>query len=219
MKKKNKKQKEMSNGLRIGIFTVIIIIVISLIGFGAYKLLSDTSDEDAPKVLKKNEVVISGYGIYIDDSDTDLYREEFNKLRDNIESKKINYDEYAASVAKMFIIDLYTIKNKINKYDIGGVDFVYKSALDNYKDNVTDTIYKYVEDNTNGDRTQQLPVVKNVSVTNVEKSKYKIESENKEYNAYKFRLSWSYSINLGYDTSGEVIVINKDNKMYVVEKN
>ncbi len=219
MKKKNKKQKEMSNGLRIGIFTVIIIIVISLIGFGAYKLLSDTNDEDTPKVLKKNEVVISGYGIYIDDSDTDLYREEFNKLRDNIESKKINYDEYAASVARMFIIDLYTIKNKINKYDIGGVDFVYKSALDNYKDNVTDTIYKYVEDNTNGDRTQQLPVVKNVSVTNVEKSKYKIESENKEYDAYKFRLSWSYSINLGYDTSGEVIVINKDNKMYVVEKN
>lgn len=219
MGKKNKKKKEMSNGVRIGVFTFIIIIVISLIGFGAYKLLADSSSDEKPKALKKNEVVISGYGIYIDDSDTDLYREEFNKLRDNLEGGSINYDEYAASVARLFIIDLYTIKNKINKYDIGGVDFVYSGALDNYKDNVTDTIYKYVEDNTNGDRTQQLPVVKSITVNNVEKSKYKIESENKEYDSYKFRLSWSYSADLGYDTTGEIIVINKDNKMYVVEKN
>lgn len=219
MEKKNKKKKEMSNGVRIGIFTFIIIIVISLMGFGAYKLLADPSNEEKPKTLKKNEVVISGYGIYIDDSDTDLYREEFNKLRDNLEGGTINYDDYASSVARLFVIDLYTIKNKINKYDIGGVDFVYGKALDNYKDNVTDTIYKYVEDNTNGDRTQQLPVVKSVTVNNVEKTKYKIESENKEYNAYKFRLSWGYSVDLGYDTTGEVIVINNDNKMYVVEKN
>lgn len=219
MEKKNKKKKEMSNGVRISIFTFIIVVVISLIGFGAYKLLADSSGEDKPKTLKKNEVVISGYGIYIDDSDTDLYREEFNKLRDNLEGGSINYDDYASSVAKLFVIDLYTIKNKINKYDIGGVDFVYGGALDNYKDNVTDTIYKYVEDNTNGDRTQQLPVVKSVTINNVEKSKYKIESENKEYDSYKFRLSWSYSVELGYDTTGEVIVINKDNKMYVVEKN
>jgi len=75
----------MPNGLKIGIFTFIIIVVISLIGYGAYKLLANSSEE-APKVLKKNEVVISGYGIYIDDSDTDLYREEFNKLRDNCSS-------------------------------------------------------------------------------------------------------------------------------------
>lgn len=219
MEKKNKKKKEMSNGARIAIFTVVIILVISLIGFGAYKLLADSSSDEKPKNLKKNEVVISGYGIYIDDSDTDLYREEFNKLRENLEGKSIDYDEYASSVARLFVIDLYTIKNKINKYDIGGVDFVYSKALDNYKDNVTDTIYKYVEDNSNGDRTQQLPVVKSISVNNVEKSKYKIESEDKEYDSYKIRLSWSYSVDLGYDTTGEVIVINKDNKMYVVEKN
>lgn len=219
MEKKNKKKKEMSNGLKIGLFTGIIIVVIAIIGIGTYKLLADTSNNETPKVLKKNEVVISGYGIYIDDSDTDLYREEFNVLRENLESKEINYDEYAASVARMFIIDLYTIKNKVNKYDIGGLDFVYKKALDNYKANVTDTIYKYVEDNTKGDRTQQLPVVNSVTVNNVEKSKYKIASEEKEYDCYKFKLSWSYSADLGYDNNGEIIVIKKDNRMYVVEKN
>lgn len=219
MAKKNKEKKEMSNGVKIGVFTAIIILVISLIGFGAYKLLTGDADNNTTKVLKKNEVVISGYGIYIDDSDTDLYREEFNKLRENLEGDEIDYDEYAASVARMFIIDLYTIKNKINKYDIGGIDFVYKSALDNYKDNVTDTIYKYVEDNSNGDRTQQLPVVKTITINSVEKGKYTIESEETEYDSYSFKLSWTYSIDLGYDNSGEVIVVNKDNKMYVVEKN
>ncbi|MDE6141740.1 MAG: hypothetical protein K2G03_03965, partial [Bacilli bacterium] len=105
MEKKSKKKKEMSNGVRIAIFTCIIIVVISLMGFGAYKLLVDSSNDEKPKTLKKNEVVISGYGIYIDDSDTDLYREEFNKLRDNLEGGSINYDDYASSVAKLFVID------------------------------------------------------------------------------------------------------------------
>lgn len=212
-------KKKSSNTKKYVIFSLIIIVVISLLGFAAYKILAEPKKDDDKRVQKVNETEIKGYGIFIDDSDSKIYHEEFDKLKANLESKEINYDEYAESVAKMFIIDLYTIKNKINKYDIGGIDFVYPSIKQNYIDNVDDTLYKYVEDNSTNERSQNLPVVKSIEVLDTTKGKFTIESEKKEYDSYTYKLKWDYSLDLGYDTAGEVIVINKDNKMYVVEKN
>lgn len=221
MEKKEKKRKGMPDWLRYLLFTLIVVGVVSLIGYGAFKLLdSGNKKEEKPKeVVKVNEQEIKGYGIFIDDSDTTLYKNEFNALKTNLTGDEIDYDKYAESVAKMFIIDLYTIKNKINKYDVGGIDFVYESAKENYTTNVTDTIYKYVEDDSKGEREQQLPVVKSITVDDVKKGKFKIDAEKKEYPSYTIKLTWTYSINLGYDTTGEVIVIRKDDKLFVVEKN
>lgn len=217
---KSKKSSGMPDWLRYILFTVVVIGVVSLIGYGAFKLLDTSKQPDKPKeVVKVNEQEIEGYGIFIDDSDTTLYRNEFQTLKTNLTSEEINYDEYAKSVAKMFIIDLYTIKNKINKYDVGGIDFIYKSAKENYITNVTDTLYKYVEDDTKGEREQQLPAVKSIEIESFKKGKFKVNSEKKEYESYNVKLNWTYSIDLGYDTTGEVIIINKDNKLYVVEKN
>ena len=114
--KESKNKKEQSNMGKYIIFTIVIIVVISLIGFLAYKILVVPNTEEKGN-YKLNESEIKGYGIHLDDGDTKLYREEYTKLKENLESKDIDYDAYAESVAKLFIIDLYTIKNKINKYD------------------------------------------------------------------------------------------------------
>ena len=217
---KNKKQKkELSDTKRIVLFTLVIVFVVAFIGILSYLILKEKQDSNSPDNLKKNTTEIAGYGITLDDLDSDLYREDFKILKSNLESKEINYDEYAESVAKMFIIDLYTIKNKINKYDIGGLEFVLPEGKDNYVTNVTDTIYNYVEDNSNGKRSQQLPVVSSVEVTEVKKSKYKVASLDKTFDSYVYNIKINYSANLGYDKEAEVTVINKDNFMYVVEKN
>ena len=225
---KNKKEKGngMPDALRYFLFILVVVGVISGIGYGAFVLL-DSKEEKEPvkEVVKTNEKEIVGYGIFIDDSDTTLYKTEFDALNTNLTSDEINYDEYAKSIAKMFIIDLYTIKNKINKYDVGGLEFVYEPARENYTTNVIDTIYKYVEDNGNGEREQTLPVVKSINVDSFEKTKFTIDKDKKNkkddktFDAYKVKLTWSYSLDLGYDTTGEVIVINDNNKLYVVEKN
>lgn len=217
MMSKMKKQ-SISDTKRIVLFTIIIILVVSIIGILSYFVLRERNSK-TPEDLKKNSQEIVGYGITIDDLDTTLYRDEFNKLKANLEGGNINYDEYAESVAKMFVIDLYTIKNKINKYDIGGVEFVLPEGRDNYITNVTDTIYNYVEDNSNGKRKQQLPVVNSVEIQEVKKDKYKVTSLDKTYDAYIFNINIGYSLNLGYDETAEVTIVNKDNFMYVVEKN
>lgn len=220
MSKNKKEKKEMPDALRYLLFTIVVIAVISVIGVLAYNVIGPqiTGTKEKEKV-DVNQVEIKGYGIHLDDNDTTLYRNEYKALEKNLLGEEIDYNEYAKSVAKLFIIDLYTIKNKVNKYDVGGVDFIYNKTLENFTTNVTDTIYKYVEDNTNGDRVQQLPAVKAIMVDDISKGKFKVEAEEKEYEAYTVKLTWEYSINLGYDTTGEVIVINKDNKLYVVEKN
>ena len=97
--------------------------------------------------------------------------------------------------------------------------FIYESAKENYITNVTDTLYKYVEDNTNQKRNQQLPVVESINVENIEETNYTIKATNASYKAYKIKLSWEYLTDLGYDKSAEVIVINDNNKLYVVEEN
>ena len=40
--------------------------------------------------------------------------------------------------------------------------------------------------------------------------------DNKEYAAYKINLTWEYVSALGYDKKGEVGLIEKDNKLYIV---
>ncbi len=196
---------------------IILIIVILLLIFGATALIGlkvFTYDKEE-KVIKKVDE-IKGYAYHLEDRDTKLYKDEFKILKDNLESSEIDYEEYAKSIAKMFIIDLYTIDNKINKYDIGGLEFIHPDNQENYQLNVEDTLYKYILDNTDDNREQELPVVKEIEVNNTTKTTYTLNE--KEYEAYEIELSWEYEEDLDYDEEAKVIVIKDDKTMYVVEK-
>lgn len=191
-----------------------ILIFVYAAGGTIYYIATREKKDDKPIVTNKD--TIKGYDYTLKSNATKLYEDEFKALKVNLEGD-INYDEYAVSVAKLFVIDLYTINNKINKYDTGGASFVYPDGRDNYKLNVQDTIYKYVEDNTNGKRTQNLPEVSSVIVKDSKKDTYKIGDNS--FEAYKINLEWSYVQDLGYDKTGEIILIKKDKNIYVVEKN
>ena len=151
------------------------------------------------------------------DSDLQIYKDEFKILKSNLESKEINYKDYAYSISKMFIIDLYTLNNKNNMYDVGGVQFVYPKARDNFKLNVENTLYKYMEDNSDGKREQDLPEVSNVEVTSDEVYEYTIGEE--KYKGYKINLDISYVKDLEYDAKAELILVKVDKYLYIVEKN
>lgn len=196
------------------ILFLCILIFVYAAGGTIYYIATREKKDDKPIVTNKD--TIKGYDYTLKSNATKLYEDEFKTLKANLEGN-INYDEYAVSVAKLFIIDLYTINNKINKYDTGGVSFVYPDGRNNYKLNVQDTIYKYVEDNTDGKRTQNLPEVSSVIVKDSKKDTYKIG--NNSFEAYKINLEWSYVQDLGYDKTGEIILIKKEKNIYVVEKN
>ena len=166
---------------------------------------------------KKMGITIKGFDYILYDDDLDIYKNEFNKLKINLESEEINYKDYLYSICKMFIIDLYSLDNKLNKYDVGGIDFVYPDARDNFRLNVENTLNKYIKDNSEGERIQELPLVKNVNIESDEEIKFKIGEI--EYEAYKVKLNIEYVKDLEYDSEAELIVIKSDKYLYVVEKN
>lgn len=219
---KIKKEKKKMNPLtkKAIIFGGIIVVVMVLIGLSLTFLFK--GDDKAPQeVVKKTLSTLDEYGYTLDDLDTELYKTEFNILKANLESDNINYEEYASSIAKLFAIDLYTISNKLNKYDVGGAEFIYPANKDNYQLKVEDTIYRYVEDNSKGNRKQELPTVSKVTATTkTTKYTYKPDTDTsvkKEYEGYSVKVNLEYEKKLDYPTSVELTIIKEDNKLYIAE--
>ena len=112
-------------------------------------------------------------------------------------------------------MDLFTLNNKLGSTDIGGLQFIHKDLKENFKENMGDTIYKYVEINVDGKRTQELPVVKEVTVSNVLETKYTYN--NKDYPAYVVTANWEYEKDLGYQKSMKITFIKDKNILYIVK--
>lgn len=200
---------------KIGI-VVCSILLIYFLGGIFYNIFVDRSDTKKNNNVN-NSVQIKGFEYLSNDDDTVLFKNEFKKLKKNLESSNINYNEYALSISKMFIIDLYTLNNKNNMYDVGGVQFVYPEARENFKLNVENTLYKYMEDNSDGKREQDLPKVRGVEVTSDEVYEYTIGEE--KYDGFKINLDISYVKDLEYDAKAELILVRVDKYLYIVEKN
>ena len=205
---KNRKSKK--------IYLVICcVLFIYFLGGIVFCILKKNTTQTLTKVDKG--IQIKGFEYLLFDSQPKIYKDEFEILKNNLESDSIDYNEYAKSICKMFLIDLYTINNKKNMYDVGGVGFVYPDARDNYKLNVTNTLYKYVKNNVDNKRDQELPEVKSVLIDSIDENKFNIGET--EYDGYKVIANIEYTKDLGYDTNVEIIIIKKDKYLYIVEKN
>ncbi len=193
--------------LQLRVLILLIILIIALICFKTFK-----------KETKNNVKVvdsIDNYGYTLDQRDSKLMKDTYKKLKEILNEKEIDYDKYAEELAKLFVIDLFTINNKINKYDVGSLEYVYPDNVENFKTNVEDTIYKIVEDNTKGKRKQELPIVSSVNIEEETNGEYELfDVQNK---SYIVKLKWTYEKDMGYDSNAIITLIEKDNKLYVVE--
>ena len=194
-------------------FKILLSIIVILIILFVIVLISLNFQTGKNNVEHKILDRIENYNYTLKDRDTELMQEVFNNLKNTLDAKEIDYEKYAEYLSELFIIDLFTLNNKDNKYDVGGKEYVLTEVLENYILNVEDTLYKYIVDINSEDR-EELPIVKNITLDNIEDTNYIYD--NKEYNGYKIYLSWEYIKDLEYPEKGEVILIKKDNKLYIV---
>jgi len=195
---------------------VCILLFIYFIGGVIYNFVIDKSIENNLNEVKKSNT-IRYYNYLLYEDDLDIYVSEFDKLKKNLESEEINYKEYAYSISKMFLIKIYSLGNLDNKYDVKGTEFIYPDAVENFKLNITNTLNKYVEDNSDNNRKQELPIVKSVNIVSDEKVTFKIDE--KELDAYKIQAEIDYEKDLDYDKKAELIIVKDDKYLYIVEKN
>lgn len=203
------KRKNKSDTLTIVVFVMIGVL---LFGFLGYRVYNDFFNKpDAKKEIES----IGLYGYSLHDRDSSAYKETFKELNKALSTNNIDYKNYATLASKLFIMDLFTLNNKLGSTDIGGLQFIHKDLKENFKENMGDTIYKYVEINVDGKRTQELPVVKEVTVSNVLETKYTYN--NKDYPAYVVTTNWEYEKDLGYQKSMKITFIKDKNILYIVK--
>ncbi len=201
MKKKKKK--------RVIMILLVIIILVIVIGFLIFRHHESGASEPITRVVDS----IDKYGYTLDDRDTTLMKDTYKELKEVLNAQEMSYEEYAKNITELFIIDLFTINNKKNKYDVGGSEYVYPDAVANFKLNVENTIYKTVK--TKEEKNKDFPEVKSIDVANVTTGKYSIGED--EYDSFIVEVTWEYQKELGYDKKATVTSILKDDYIYIVE--
>ena len=198
---------------KVKVILIIAIILISTgLGFLAYESVK-------PKAVKTATVEneIEEYGYTLKSTRNDRYKEAFQELKDILSKKDIDEEAYVEQISKMFIMDFYTLNDKLANTDVGGIDFVHTNAKTNFLEKAEDTVYKYVENDIYGNRDQQLPEVTEVTVENVENIEYTIGTDFTDDSAYQVEVSLKYKEDMDYPTKATLIFVHEDNKLSLVE--
>lgn len=193
--------------------TIIVILLIFTIGIGVLKLFIGSDNNKKPQNVTSVITSIDEFGYTLDDRDTDYMKTEFKKLEEVISQEEINYEEYAKAIAKLFVIDFYTLNNKINKYDVGSLEYILSDKKDMFKNKAMDTIYGDIIDNTYKDRVQDLPEVTAVEIINYEVTEITLNKNKVE--SYKLTMKYTYKKDLGYDKEGTIYLVKNNNKLEV----
>ena len=206
---------------------IILLLAIMTIGFLAHLKYYKT-DVKTVKTIDK----IKGYGYVLKESKPKKYKEMFYELKDILSKDKVDKEKYAKQISKMFIYDFYSLDDKLAKTDVGGLDFVYPTVLENFMLNAESTYYKYLESNVYKNRKQKLPVVTNIKIEditqeefeytkiidNVDKSKVEEENELDE-KAYIVDITWDYTSPSfdDYHKEATLTIVHKGKKLYIAE--
>lgn len=201
MSNKRKSKKALITGF------VILLIVGIVIGSVIYFVFFKSSGSKKSVVLKE----IKDYGYTLEDRDTKLMASTFSELEDILSQDNVDYKKYAEALGKLFVIDLYTISNKLDTYDVGGCEYIHPDDLTEYKHNVTGTLYNYI--GYIDDREFKMPEVKTVEVDKIEETTFKYNED--EYDGYLLTISWDYVKDLGYDDKALVTIFKADKKLYI----
>lgn len=196
------------------ILIVLLVIIVGALAFLGYKKFFGTSGVKEAKVLN----TIKDYDYVLKDNKSKKYQSLFKDLAKILEEKEVDYEKYASKLAEMFIVDFYSLDDKTAKTDVGGVDIVHPTALNNFLENAENTYYKYVESNIYNNRKQSLPEVNTVTIDSVKQTHYTYGDTTDE-EAYLVKVNWDYTDEefSEYQKEASLIFVHVDKKLYLVE--
>jgi len=203
---KTEKMKKKNSKIKLIVLLSIVLVLLSVGVVVAYKKFYKKPERQKVEVVVLDS--IDEYGYKLSDNDTDLYKNEYESLKKVLLDDSIDNKRYSEQVAKLFTVDLYTLSNKINKYDVGGKDFFYSDKVVMFEQKVMDSIYEHLLDNTFGDRKQELPAVNKIDVQSVGELKYKLGETTAD--CYQIKMKWTYEKSMGYDYQGTAVVCKEN---------
>ncbi len=208
-----KTKKRMKKKVKITLIVIIILIV--LVGaFACYSIFFKKTETNTVKVEKE----IKEYGYILKDSKSKKYKKLFYKLADVLEEDPVDEEKYVKLISRMYLLDFYSLDDKLAKTDVGGVDFVHSAAITDFLEEAEDTVYKYLESDLYNQRKQKLPTVEDVKIESVEQEEfaYGEEVDDKAY-VVKATLTYKGDDDMGYPTEATLKFVHEKNKLSLVE--
>ncbi len=201
--------------LKKGIRRFLTLLFIILVGVGIYFYLT-YGETKKPKVKVVSS--IPGYGYKLSNNKSKEYKKLFAKLKKILDEDPVDEKKYVKTISKMFIVDFYSLSDKVAKTDVGGVDFVHKDEKTDFLEKAQDTMYKYLENNLYGGRNQKLPSVKKVTIEKVSQDKFEY-GETSDEEAYIVDCSWEYKEGSpsGYQDEAKLTFVHEGKKLSLVE--
>ena len=193
---------------------IFLIIVVAAVGGFVFYEMTNTSKVTIKKATVLNE--IKEYGYTLKSNKSKAYKKEFANLATILNSDSVDEEAYLKSITKLFILDFYTLSDKVANTDVGGVDFIHTDAKTNFLEKAEDTIYKYVENNMYGGRRQSLPTVQDVTVEDIQNVSFTLNKET-DTNAYQVTVSWTYTEENDYQNKATLTFAHEGKKLSLVE--
>lgn len=196
---------------RVLILFLVISILVGVCVYGASRVPKKSNSVKEIKAVSS----IEKYDYTLRENATSYYKSLYKELDKVLSKDDVSYEDYLKLISKMFVADFFNLDNKVSKNDVGGSEFVYKEYQLDFKKYAMDSIYKTVENDVYGARKQELPIVSSVDVQKVKNESYKL-GDTVYDKAYVVNFDISYKNDLGYQSSGSLVVIKNDNKLEIV---
>ena len=193
---------------------ILLIVIVAAVGGFVFYEMTNTSKVTIKKATVLNE--IKEYGYTLKSNKSKAYKKEFANLATILNSDSVDEEAYLKSITKLFILDFYTLSDKVANTDVGGVDFIHTDAKTNFLEKAEDTIYKYVENNMYGGRHQSLPTVKNVTIDNIQNVSFTLNKK-VDSKAYQVTVSWTYTEENDYQNKATLTFAHEGKKLSLVE--
>ena len=195
---------------------LIVVLLLIIVGASFFVYFTFFQEKNTTKKQATVENEIKEYGYTLKSNKSKKYKEEFKKLAKILKEDPVDEEQYVKTISKMFILDFYTLNDKVANTDVGGVSFVHSLAIDNFLLKAEDTIYKYVESNMYDNREQDLPTVKDVSIEGIEQTTFTVGDASDD-KAYVVKVSWDYEEDNDYQNEATLTFMHEDKKLSLVE--
>lgn len=197
-----------------GLIIVVLLFLLGLIVGGGYYLYQSFFSPRSNVITVVSQM--DGYSYYLNSNATRLYRKYYKLLEEELKDSKVDEESYVSLISQLFVIDFYTLNNKLTNQDIGGIQFVCASLQDKFKQEASATVYKYVRNNMNQNRKQSLPEVNKATVSSVKSIRYDKENISDD-SAFEVIVLLDYVEDLDYPNKVKLCFIHEDNKLVLVE--
>ena len=153
-----------------------------------FLLVGCKPEEDNPIKHEENVILVSNETYEDPKNPSNALKKAFNLLSEHINNQDM--EKVSEDVAICFVYDFFTLKNKADGTDVGGLTYLPQNRVEEFSEFAVRNYYKNYDAIVNEHGKSSLPEVVNVTVQS--KTETEVEYKNETYSGYTFNLTVEY---------------------------